>query len=330
MKYDVSKSEKAGENPPVLTGGLKPENNPINISYDWLTVTVNKKGSQILCRQTVFVEDGYPGNGFAKTELRKCLGGFCWRKMEPKQDELKFGFGKDYESWEFSGCTADSSISELTKVECKPTRIDIAFDYRVENDYLSDHWIESVRSHVESKGIKIGISGQGRVNTRYIGSPQSERRIRIYRKDYRDIEVRTVFGPVLRIELVLKGEQAISFWNGCVHSDKNFYKLAAAHIYDMTGFMPIPDQLSEIPKIKRKAPSSLVQKLHQFLKQYGNIVKAYQIAGLNLDLLIDCKHTQSLKNKVARHRYQRLTMELNETDVRSLESIVYAAIEEGL
>ena len=334
MKNKSSKSGIQGENPPVLTGGLKPENlgmgKLINVSIDWLSVTVGDIGSIKLLSMSEFAEDGKPSKGFNRSEKRICIGGHCWRKWKPLQSEKKMGFGKDYESWEFSGGQSGPHLSALVGILCKPTRIDIAFDYAVDKTYFSDYWIEGVKSYLESKKHSIGVSGQDDVNTRYIGSSQSERRIRIYRKDLQDFSVNVTLGPVLRIELVLKDRYVKAFWKIFSESEQEAFRLAASYICDMSGFSPIPDGLEELPKIEKRMPSGAFKKLFHFIRQNAINIAAFKKAGLDWHPLAEYKHHLSQSNKVARHRYKSTEKELCQIDPEVLIKAVYDAFEGGL
>lgn len=331
-----NKSEKLGENPPVLTGGLKPKEPMINdvgclynVGFDWFTVTVGKEGIKRLLAMSKFFEHGRPIKGFAKSEQRISSDFICWRKMHPAQPEKVLGFDKNYESWEFVSLSAAFIIPQLTDVECKPTRIDIAFDTQVADDFMADHLIESVRPHVHSKGISLGISGQGGIHTHYVGSPHSDKRIRIYRKDFQDIAVAKIYRSVLRVELILKGGHAIAFWRVICNSLQQAYQTAAAYIEEMTGLALIPENLAILPKIEKKIPSQLSKRLYHFIKQYGVFHWALDAGGVNLKSLVNLKYQTSLKSKVSRLRIRRLEHELKTTDINTLEMIVRSAIGGG-
>jgi hypothetical protein len=316
-------------NPPMLTGGLKPENinmgNLADIHFDFLTVLVSSEGRSKLLKITQFAQMGHPIRGFNKSEKRLGSGGYCWRKMEPLQEEKRFGFGRDYECWEFPGFMATTILPHLIDVKCKVTRIDIAFDYYVNDDYFSDNWIDDIKQYSKSKGISDGISGQNDINTRYVGSDQSQRRIRVYRKDLQMLSPK----PLLRIELVLKDEYVLAFWPVVCESFDKAYRVAAKHIEEMTSFIPIPENLETLPHIEKKVPSNIIKRLFYFIKQYGVFAKVCQNTGIGIQSLIDHKYEKSLNDKVSRHRAKILNDELAMYDSKDIESVIYDAIDRG-
>jgi hypothetical protein len=330
---ECRKAGEAGFNPPVLTGGLKPENNCgglgylADTSFDWLSLTVSASASRTLVNMTQFREDGRPIAGFGASESRICLGGTCWRKMQPHQSEKACGYGKNYESWEFSGPVAHSNIPKLVGLDCKPTRIDVAFDFKVDSAYTPDEWIESVRSHFENKRLNDGISGQNDINTRYIGSKQSDRRIRVYRKDIQDLVIAQCTGPCLRIELILKAAYAVAFWRILCESSDNAVRVAAAYITEMTGFVPLPDNTACLPHFEKKIPSKLPGRILNFIKQYALFFKVVQNSKIDIQALIDTKYSQAMNSKVARHRIRLLEAECASSKPKDIEAVVLYALE---
>ena len=174
--------------PPLLTGGvlhLEAIHRPAVVrGLDFLTVSLPDATAGLLLAESEHSENGHGFHSFRRSEERLIMGGRAWRRWEPGQPCKLWGTG--YESWETSGAASDSFGMSLRGRPCKPTRVDAAWDFSVPETFTSDDFLAAIAAHVEGQILTTGISGQAGVNTRYVGSPQSEKRLRIYRKDLQD------------------------------------------------------------------------------------------------------------------------------------------------
>ena len=211
---------RSGRQPPSANRGVENEGKAFrfigkkgvsveNRGIDYLTLTAGPRGASALMLQTKDDEPGIAVRGFKKTEQRLCLGGVCWRRWEPVTPSNAHGL--NYESWEWSSTVAGVMARELIGVdELRPTRVDIAFDFIVPESMKADYLIKRCKKWIEGRALTIGISGTDGVNTRYVGSAKSSRRIRIYRWDLRHDDL---FDDraIMRVELVLREEHAELF-----------------------------------------------------------------------------------------------------------------------
>lgn len=297
--------------PPLLTGGsLQSDNvgNLISVGVDFLTVTVGAANATpdsvgtYLCDATRFLEEGKPLLGFARSELRQCLGGECWRRMEPHQSSKDFGL--DYESWEASGEAALGLAFDLRgRGKVRPSHIDIAFDFSVKDAMTADVFWHLVEPWSRRKGFKPGISGEDDVNTRYIGGKTSEKRIRIYRKDKQDAGFAEFFGTVLRVELILKGDHARRWWRLYDRDEDAAKRAAGTIIHGMTGFRPVEGS-EALPELEKPAGLADAQQLALFIEQHGARLLAYDAAGVDvLELARTAGVTR--RNRMAESRFRK-------------------------
>jgi hypothetical protein len=272
--------------------------------------------------------DGHPTDGFRCTELYEVEGGRAWRRYQPRQ-EMKL-HGHEYESWVYNGPHATPAARKLRGVEgSRPSRIDIAHDFACSPDDRPEDIIEETRRHFTKKGMKDGISGHGGVNTCYIGSTSSLRRIRIYRKDLQDEAYAKMHGPTLRIELELKAEHAHAAWAACQHQplDK-LYEIAAAHLEQITGIQAFPntDGVPEIVPVMAAKPG---QQVATFLKQHAGMLKALREVGICLDRLVDVQVDQM--SPAALKRLDTRIREYTRSGPENVESVArLILLEEGM
>lgn len=210
-----------------------------------------------------------------------------------------------YETWEGCG-TAGESLAKFAKhIPGQPTRLDVAFDFAVPEDYLSDHLAEIIEPHIRRKRLTPGVSGQGNRNTRYVGSIQSERRIKIYRRDFKDPTLREEFPPLLRVELELRKRQARSIWPWFRHSREKMLSGAAAHILDMTGLRVMHDSEDMPDLVATSDRTKGAKKLSQFIQQNWTMLSAIIDNGIDISPILDVIH-ESRCGKSARTANSRL------------------------
>jgi hypothetical protein len=225
----------------------------------------------------------------------------CWRRWKPRQESKRFG--REYESWEWSGVESEWAARRLrAELEVKPTRVDIAWDVSVPEYVTADTAWEAIAGHVQRAGLTGGISGQAGINTRYVGSTTSTARVRIYRKDLQDEAWSVQFGRTLRIELVLKGERAEAWWRLFASDPEDAFAAGAGEIQRMTG-LAMQQQRQELPQLASSPAANEGQRCVEFLRQYGASLKAWSDAGLPvMDLAADAlrqasRNTQNVAKK---------------------------------
>lgn len=309
----------AHTDPPLLIGGLIPENvgQLVHVGCDFLTVTVPDQTARELLAESVHDEDGYGRPGFAKSELRLILGGKCWRRWEPHQ--ASDAWGKAYESWETSSGGAWWLSRYLRDRECRPTRIDIAWDFSVDKAYTADTFHDAVKPWADKRGITTGISGHAGIHTRYIGSRKSDRMVRVYRKDLQDAVLGEILGPTLRVELVLKGDHAAAFWGvwSKVATDEEAWPAAAAVLQLMTGLAISP---GEVPQLQLPECKDESQRLLAFVEQHGPTLLAFADAGVPVFDL--CRQRAEMVSKATRMRHGKRVRELRRLGVPQVVQLV--------
>ncbi len=319
----ATSADDAGATPPLLTGGVRQHRTSFGAlesrSVDFLTSTLSTvEALRIVTTLSTLDEPGYPKPGFAKTERRVVLGGKAWRRFEPRQSSNRWGM--DYESWEWSGGPSSFAAMDLRGRDVKPTRIDFAYDFSVADTFTPDDFFDLVKAHAESQGIGNGISGQNGKNTRYIGSINSPRRIRIYRKDWQQPGFLELgFGPTLRIELVLKDEHAESVWPVWSDDMERGYAAAAAHIFAMTG-VRVQAEVGEVPEVVMPEALDDAAGLFQFLEQYGPKVAAWFAAGIPVHELAE--ERLKVSSRDCKHRIEAMIAHVKNVGVNDVVGIV--------
>ncbi len=289
----------------------------VSESVDWATMSVGPVAAKALVGWSELEEDGNAIRGFRRSELRKCLGGKVWRRYDPHQSSKRWGL--DYESWESSGDGSGMVADFLRGQECKPTRIDVAFDFSCDESVTSDRVLEMFRSRAEEVGFSIGVTGQDGVNTRYIGSIKSERRIRIYRKDLQDEVVSEFFGPIMRIELILKGDYAERWWASWSESTVAGFDVASGVVADMTGYS-MRDTNAELVEMVKPEGSDPASSVSALLNQYGILIAACERAGIPLfDLAYERAESAGIS---AQRRGRRFVDDVREIGAKQVTSLV--------
>ena len=280
----------------------------VNASVDWLSVTVGAADDlasvgAALVAATTLEEPGRPQAGFRASERRQCLGGSCYRKRDPHQPSKRWG--ELYESWEWSGGPASWAAGFLRGrfPALKPTRVDIAFDFSCGAEFTSDDFAAAVEDHHDSRGVSGGVSGQGGVNTRYIGASTSEVRIRVYRKDLQDPSFAEFIGPTLRVELVLKGDRALAWWSLWDQDEEAAKQAASSLVHDYTGFRPLAGDHGW-PELELPAASDEAERLALFVNQHGPQLVAWHQAGVDVVALAKSSGVAT-KNRTAAHRLRK-------------------------
>jgi hypothetical protein len=256
----------------------------VGAGIDWLTVTVGELGAGALLAQSRLEEAGVAMRGFGRSESRATMGGHAWRRWEPHQPSKRWGLG--YESWEWSGSDARWPASFLRSLEAQPSRVDVAFDLAVEDSVRSETVIDAdLQRWIESEhGMKVGAMTDDGVDvTRYVGARAADRRLRVYRKDLKDQAWLIEHGPVLRVELVLRGAWSQAWWSVWKEQELRGIEAAAAIVEEITGRRvmaaaePVPRPLAD-PGVDLDA----AQYVLEFVKQHASALDA--IAAMGVDL----------------------------------------------
>lgn len=299
------------DHPPLLIGGLiqqKPlqnaNTNLSGIGHDWLTVSVSKQVADDLVALTDLDEPGSQMPGFARSERRICMAGSCTRRFDPHTRSKRWGL--DYESWVYSGATARYAMDSLIRKDCKPTRIDIAFDFDVHPDTLPEDIELLIVQACEDRGLGLHHSGPRKGYTLYVGSRTSERMIRVYRRDLKDPLLALEGASILRVELELKGALCLAYWRDMAQSGSTGFEVASMHILDMIGYSPW-DQLKHLPDVRRvDDETDATQMVFQFVRQNAVMIEACSLYGLDIQAmarlrLLDASRMQDcrLRKKLA-------------------------------
>jgi hypothetical protein len=228
------------------------------------------------------------------------VGGTAWRKFEPIAPSKVHG--RDYESWEFGGKVAHESVYFLGLAGMgRASRVDIAFDYEVAGEVTATVAMDEIRPHVASLGLTEGVSGEGGINSHYVGSKSSGVRLCIYRKDHEGGEVWKAMGlpPVLRWELRLRERWAADFWSLWARSPESAFAMAAGKVHAMTGAR-LQDELTEWSRFERPEAFDVSQQVFEFVQQYGALVACLDEAGV--DVLALCRESSERRSRMARWR----------------------------
>lgn len=317
---DRSPSPRKEDGPPFANRGVDNPpyiipNNVLGCSVDWLTASIDTVTASNLCEITDIDQVGGSRPGFKSSQLRAYPGGKVWRRFDPRQPSKKYGLA--YESWEWSGDSSPWGASYLRKHEARPSRVDICFNLAVPPTLTADQVLEDARHHFEKQGLTDGISGHGGINTRYIGSKASPRRIRIYRKDKQDQAWAHLHGPTIRIELEMKDEHARNWWKVWIEDDQKAYRVGAGHIRQMSGYelMDVED-VPELVRVEQAAPAAL---LATFIKQNGASIQAYSDAGI--DVLALAKQKVDASSSVCRSWMKAKRIAVLEAGVREVQAL---------
>jgi hypothetical protein len=144
--------------------------------------------------------------------------------------------------------------------------------------------IARIEPWCRSKGITCdGRAGDSGVFTHYVGSANSERRIRMYRKDLQDDGVLFQFGPTLRVEVVLKGDHAKAAWVQYENDADSLARVCAGHVEQMTGHAVQSESLEPMPLVLPEV--ELSSSLFALMKQHGSTLAACASVGIDVQTL---------------------------------------------
>jgi hypothetical protein len=179
--------------------------------------------------------------------------------------------------------------------------VDVAFDFEVPDSETACRFWRRIEPYVRSKNITPGVSGQGDVLTRYVGSRRSTQRVRIYRKDYEECALYGALGlpPVLRIELELHEERAADFWSQYALAPESAYAMAAGKIHDLTG-AAVQDEHTEWTTFERPEAFDVTQLVLAFVNQYGDLVSDLEASGV--DVVALCRAPERRRARVTEWR----------------------------
>lgn len=299
-----------GLTPPLLIGGVTGPDS-VQRGIDWLTVTVESDDARRLLEDTRFCEVGYAKTGFRQSERRDFIGGKVWRRWEPVTASKSHGLA--YESWEVSGGDGGSFLECLTRLgivsRVRPTRVDVAWTFDVVEDVYPDSVLTAdVLELAKSRRFPVPVSGEFPTWTRYIGAHrgQSARLLRVYRKDLQDPALGFVCGgPLLRVELCLRGDAASSWWPVFIADAEAGYSAAAAHVEYMTG-RRVQSDVSCIPPVEVPEQVDEAQALLQFMKQYPEVLQRLVLAPADvraeLSQIAESQQSQSSRERGLRRR----------------------------
>ena len=245
--------------------------------------------------------------GFKLNERLTGPGGEVVRRWDPQQASKRWGTA--YESWQMSGAGATGLARRLRGQDCKFTRGDVAWDFECQDDYTPESLLDELGGW--TLPYTLGVAGENGVFTRYIGGKQSERMIRIYRKDRQDPVAALTFGAHLRVELVLKGSEAERWQQAWDISDDEGYGAAAAIVEHMTGWRPQGD-IAQIPERKADKRSAVVAGVLTFLDQYALQLAACNEAGIPITELAWLKVMVGEHHQRQRTRFDREVQRLKE------------------
>ena len=317
QKHPENPQDENPQGPPTANRGVA-TGRLTSKGVDFLSVTVDQDAAFALISSTILDEHGRGTTGFQQSQWRTCIGGRVLRKFQPYQPSQQFG--TSYESWEWASSSADTAAKSLIGKRVKPTRVDIAFDLEVDEDYTSDDYIRAIEEHATGKNFTLGISGSNGINTRYIGAATSPRRIRVYRKDKQDDVWSQFFGPTLRVELILREEQAENWWATWIDDPDKGYQVAAAHILAMTGHQL--HDVTDIPQIIPPECGDEAATLFEFLKQYGPTLSAWQQAGI--PVMTMAKYQRKHASRYSKAKAQRLVNRIKDLGAVQVCQIVNA------
>ncbi|MFN9976052.1 MAG: hypothetical protein ACK58T_39770, partial [Phycisphaerae bacterium] len=145
----------------------------------------------------------------------------------------------------------------------------------------------------------------------------------MYRKDLQQGFAYTEqFGPVLRVELVMKKDRARAWWIAW-KSDKAHAFAAAAGLVRLMCGASIGSEFADLPPLPRlDLQSEVAQRLFTFVKQNASVLAAVHACGLDLG-----SRTSSLVRRggrMQRHRVEAFIGEVN----KAKRHLVLAALDD--
>lgn len=291
---------------------------PVGSGPDFCTVTLSKPSAATLIRLTRPHESGSPRPGFKASERRLCLGGFVWRRWHPLQTSKSYG--DDYESWETEGEASRWLMDAALGEDSRASRQDYAFDFGVESLMPRD-LLPLFRPRLEALGIEPHFAGPESSCTVYIGSRQSDRRVKIYRRDLKDPALlHDGFPPMLRIELELRGQMGHALWRHRQLTGTDGLDVACTHIAHLTGYRVAEDAVPLPSPLEASPESDTAQMVFQFVQQHASMIDAADRAGVDLTRLARARLASFSRD--ALHRHAARCSKFLEVDSGAVESAV--------
>mgnify|MGYP001801374783 CR=1 FL=1 len=292
---------------------------------DWLTFTVPTEDARALSKGSGFIlaEEGTSRPGFQASERWLIPGGEAWRRMSPREASRVFGLS--YESWEAPGYPAGALAERCRSLQGYPTRVDVAFDFSVPQDLMPEDVAIAVAPHAKARGLSWGVKGDRDTATQYFGSRHSDRNLRIYRRDILHPEIGQDFGPLLRIEVELRGKTGKAAWGWYrAGGRERLLRAAAGHIKQMIG-VDLVDGIAGVPDIVVTDPRQKgLRAALVFLKQ--NAVAIQVMGELGIDMASAAAQIGLNKSgPAARKHLQRLTEKR-----RDLAGVTDEMVKQGL
>ena len=313
-----------GSSGPKLHTDPEPINGPTGRLFskglDAFTFTASSPALGRLLEVTEWASEGNPRAGFFESEERICHGGRLWRRWNPRVSSKRWGL--DYESWETTGAPS-KWLAVNAPPGSRPSRIDIAFDHYCSDDLTPGDVLAPM---LDEKGRTVNRSeagptgrGEEKTWTWYACSPDAPRRIRIYRKDIRQLQLNpadefAACTPLMRFELVLRDEHAQAFYAMFLDDSERAYRAAASHIEQITG-LQVHD-LGEVPELAQVPATSAERAALELLYQHGPTLRALFDAGVDLEALSG--HRVTLLSRDSEYRHRRRVRELAGLDPREL------------
>lgn len=310
---------RAGQtDPPLLTGGSLqpiPGVRPFSRAVDFLTLTLGVREAEPLLSECPLCEEGKAWHGFRVSERRDVLGGKVWRRASPVTPSRAHGL--EYESWEWQSEVAALNVARVRGIG-SASRVDVNFDFEVSALLTAQAWFEAhALQHVSNVDLTWGLSGNSPHFTVYVGAPSSERRVRVYRKDVQQGGA-WWWGPVLRVELQLRGESARDWWTGFGIDEEAAYAVAAGQIHRMTG-VHVNARESDWSHFVQPEICDIAQGVFQFVKQYGELVD--DLASSGVDVLALCADKPG-GSRMAGTRSRKRREALQRVGPSTVESVV--------
>ena len=251
---------------------------------------------------------------FGSAERWQIPGGHLVRKFEPLRKQKVYG--GSYEVWEVKGPHSANLAAAAVPLVGYATRMDYAFDFSVS----ADTWPpDVVREIGNPKGLKRFHSGEPGKEGEYYGSRNSERVVRIYRKDEQDEDVAETYGPLMRLEVELKGKRAKQAWGHRRAGEPRLRELAAGHLRAMLQIDVIED-VRDVPSLPPADPERVgARKILQFVSQHRVTIQALATLGLDVSKLVEPTLAALSSGAVRAHR-MRLRRRLDELQGVSIDS----------
>jgi len=304
-----------GSDPPLLTGGLLHSPTQYSRGVDFLTFTAPSASGEVLCSRFPFIRDGSgAAEGFRRSEIRSTMGGECFRRVEPVSPSRAYGLS--YESWEWSGVQAHLVASDVSVLDGRASRLDVAFDFAVHDDVTACVVAGLIASHLAAKGITPGVSGEGRHFTHYAGSSSSESRVRIYRKDlqYGQAWLSSIHPCVLRVELILRRREAARALQLGVGDE--MYAHAAAKIEGLTGLV-VQGVRKILPVLDVRPEIDVAQQYFEFQRSWSRKLVEWAALGLNVqdDAKYICDMQPAAASRMSEWRQRQRANAMQAADV---------------